>query len=171
MHFKKCTYTHIIRYVYMYLTELVSYHVAYTPRLVLRKTTAYDTITPLIMTQTPTQLQLGHSLSSQPISQPPLIVEWETRLAHVTVTSRALARWCSYLHVTLWARCSYTCIFALVYLPITAMRIYICTQYKQAPSAWSYIVKHNCGVYWVVISLGHTFPLTSLLGKHRKGRY
>ena len=66
--------------------------------------------------------------------------------------------------LTLWTWEAY--IYARVCLPLTVGSIYICTQYKQAPSAQSYNSKKTAGwipAYCIIISLGHTFSLTSLL--------
>ena len=48
--------------------------------------------------------------------------------------------------LTLWTREAYIHVYAPECLPLTAGSIYICTLYKQAPSAQSYEVKYDCDV-------------------------
>ena len=48
------------------------------------------------------------------------------------------------LYLTLWAWWAY--IYARMHLPLTTMSMYICTQYKQAPTTPSCKAKQDCGV-------------------------
>ena len=58
--------------------------------------------------------------------------------------------------LTLWARCAY--IYAHTRLSLTAMSIYICTQYTQVPSAPSCQAKQDCGVNPYLLSSNKSRP-------------
>ena len=61
-------------------------------------------------------------------------------------------------------------IYARARLPLTAMSIYICTQYKQVPTALSCQAKQDCGVNPYLMSSNKSRPHLSTYITTRKGQ-
>ena len=75
-------------------------------------------------------------------------------------------QWACLYYLTLWARCAY--IYARARLPLTAMSIYICPQYKQVPTAPSCQAKQDCGVNPYLLSSNKSRPHLSIYITTRK---